>query len=335
MTDFLTGQMDYIFFCYGLAFIILAGVCVSLRKAEREKFPWHHLGLFGLTHGINEWLDLIALSFGDSGLFQSIRVLVMTLSFIFLMEFGRAGYARLSGAVPGRWIIVVPLALAASGYWLAGWNGLAVASRYFFGFFGGLLGAAALLRYVRTKKIEINSPLIAAAVCMALYAAAAGLIVPRIPYFLASLLNIETFLLWTGIPIQAIRGFLAVCIAIGIFSHSQFTRVGLSERKFHGRFSLLAPLPSILLMISILAAGWMATLYIDRFAHEKLTQTENQQIVALANYLKGQLKEPERAVRTLAGSPWIAPALLKGDAETVRQANVILDEYQAAPNVSV
>jgi diguanylate cyclase (GGDEF)-like protein/PAS domain S-box-containing protein len=335
MTDFLKGQMDYIFFCYGLAFIILAAVCVSLQKAEREKFPWHLLGLFGLIHGINEWLDMIALSFGDSGLFQSIRVLIMTFSFVFLMEFGRSGYARLRGAAPGRWIIVVPLALAAGGYWLAGWDGLAAASRYFLGFFGGLWGAAALLRYAGTKQIKISSPLIAAAAAMALYAAAAGLIVPRSPYFPASLLNTETFSLWAGVPIQAIRGFLAVCIAIGVFSHSQLTRRGLPGEKVHDRFSLLAPLPLIFLMLFILAAGWIVTLYIGHFAHGKLTQEANQHITALADHLGGQLKESERAVGTLAQSPWIAPALVNGDAEAIRRANVTLDQYRNALDVSV
>jgi diguanylate cyclase (GGDEF)-like protein len=335
MTDFLNGQMDYIIFCYGLSFIILAAVSVSLQKTEREKFPWHLLGLFGLIHGISEWLDMIALSLGDSGLFQSIRALVMTLSFIFLMEFGRAGYARLRGTAPGRWIIVVPLALAAGGYWLAGWNGLTAASRYFLGFFGGLWAAAALLRHAGTEQIKIRSPLVAAAAGMALYAATAGLIVPPIPYFPASMLNAETFLLWTGIPLQAIRGFLAVCIAIGFFSHSQLTRQSLPERKVHGRVPLLAPLPLTFLMIFILTLGWIATLYIDYFAREGLTRYANQHITALSDHLSSELKESERAVQTLAVSPWILPALLAGDAESIRRANVILDQYRDALDVSV
>ncbi|MFH1911227.1 MAG: hypothetical protein ABIK91_04310, partial [Pseudomonadota bacterium] len=141
-------------------------------------------------------------------------------------------------AAPGRWIIVVPLALAAGGYWLAGWNGLDAASRYFLGFFGGLLGAAALLRY-------------------------AGM-----------------------------------------------DRQGLPERKVHGRVPLLAPLPLIFLMIFILAAGWITTLYTDHFAHEVMMRDANQRIVALRDHLGDQLKESERAVHTLAGSPWIPPALL-------------------------
>jgi diguanylate cyclase (GGDEF)-like protein len=335
MADFLTGQRDYIFFCYGLAFIILAAVCVSLQKAEREKFPWHLLGFFGLTQGISEWLDLIALPFGDSALFQSIRVLIMTFSFFFLMEFGRTGVARLRGAAPGRWITVAALTLAAGGYWLAGLDGLAAASRYFPGFFGGLWAAAALLRYAGTGQTRLRSPLIAAATCMALYAAAAGLIVPRIPYFPASLLNTETFLHWAGVPVQAIQGLLAACVAVGVFSHAQLARRVLPGRPAPAHLSLFAPVPLVFLMIFILAVGWMATLYIDYFAREGLTRYANQHIRALSDRLSSELKESERAVQTLAGSPWISPALLAGDAESIRRANVILDQYRDALDVSV
>ncbi|MBU2027962.1 MAG: diguanylate cyclase, partial [Proteobacteria bacterium] len=102
-----------------------------------------------------------------------------------------------------------------------------------------------------------------------------------------------------------------------------------------GRFSLLTPLSLIFLMIFILAAGWMATLYIDHFARGRLAQDANQRITALADQLGRQLKESERAVHTLAGSPRMALALLAGDAETIRRANVILDQYRNALDVSV
>jgi hypothetical protein len=76
MADFFKENLDYIFFCYGLAFIILAAVCVSLQKTEREHLPWALLGLFGLTHGITEWAYLTAIQMGDSALFLAARCLL-------------------------------------------------------------------------------------------------------------------------------------------------------------------------------------------------------------------------------------------------------------------
>jgi hypothetical protein len=64
MTTFFQGQMDYIFFFYGLAFIGLGVVAYILSKEVHHRLPWIWLALFGFTHGANEWLDLVALVWG-------------------------------------------------------------------------------------------------------------------------------------------------------------------------------------------------------------------------------------------------------------------------------
>lgn len=64
MSTFFQGQLDYIFFFYGLAFIGLGVVCYILAKEVNQRLPWIWLALFGLTHGANEWLDLVALCWG-------------------------------------------------------------------------------------------------------------------------------------------------------------------------------------------------------------------------------------------------------------------------------
>ena len=65
MTTFFQGQLDYIFFFYGLAFIGLGVVAYILSKEANQRLPWGWLALFGFTHGANEWLDLVALVWGD------------------------------------------------------------------------------------------------------------------------------------------------------------------------------------------------------------------------------------------------------------------------------
>ena len=47
MREFFLGQMDYIFYIYGLAFILLFSVCSSLQKQYKARIPWNFLGLFG------------------------------------------------------------------------------------------------------------------------------------------------------------------------------------------------------------------------------------------------------------------------------------------------
>lgn len=50
MSIFFQGQMDYIFFFYGLACIGLGVVFYILSKEGNQRLPWGWLALFGLTH---------------------------------------------------------------------------------------------------------------------------------------------------------------------------------------------------------------------------------------------------------------------------------------------
>jgi len=69
------------------------------------------LGLFGVTHGLSEWLDLLALGLPSSFSLNMARVGLMVVSFVLLMEFARAGTLTLRGRAPGRWIIAAFLGL--------------------------------------------------------------------------------------------------------------------------------------------------------------------------------------------------------------------------------
>jgi hypothetical protein len=96
-------QMDYIFFVYGLAFILLGVVCTATGIRKVTTFPLKWLGLFGFSHGINEWLDMLVISQGDGTSFATARLLIMGISFAFLLEFGRTGLQSATGKSPGRW----------------------------------------------------------------------------------------------------------------------------------------------------------------------------------------------------------------------------------------
>ena len=68
-------QMDYIYFIYGLAFVLLGVVCTATGIRKVTSFPLTWLGLFGFSHGLNEWLDMLVISRGDSIVFAAIRLL--------------------------------------------------------------------------------------------------------------------------------------------------------------------------------------------------------------------------------------------------------------------
>src|SRR4030042_1954256 len=89
MGNWLQVQMDYLFFFCGLAFIGLGVVAYILAEEPEQRLPWGYLGLFALTQGINEWLDLLASCWPDGIWFAAGRWTILAASFFFLAEFGR------------------------------------------------------------------------------------------------------------------------------------------------------------------------------------------------------------------------------------------------------
>jgi PAS domain S-box-containing protein len=217
MADFLKSQLDYIFFFYGLAFLLLIPVCVFLRRRSYGHLAWFWLGWFAATHSANEWLDLLALNFGSGTVFDLARLALLIISFASLAEFGRHSIVTIRGHGPGHWVLALMVGLAALGG-LAGLAGLNAATRYILGLVGGL-GAAWALFLASKTSIPGARQLQTAALGMVGFALATGLVPNSAPFFPASVLNYESFLSVTGIPIQLIRGFLVlwVCTSLSFF----------------------------------------------------------------------------------------------------------------------
>jgi hypothetical protein len=73
MAEFFRGQIDFIYFVYGLGFILLLPICQYLHRRPGSSLPWTWLLLFGTAHGLMEWLDLVALSLGTDPVFDVVR----------------------------------------------------------------------------------------------------------------------------------------------------------------------------------------------------------------------------------------------------------------------
>ncbi len=220
MKEFLLLQMDFIFFIYGLAFILLFTFAAALYKEQRSRIPWHWLALFGLTHGLNEWADLLSLSFADNTLLPWARLVLMTVSFVFLLEFGRDSCARLKYFVVGRWVFIPLLLTAASLAALSGMSGFNAGVRYTFGLCGALAAAFVLYRF-SGQQAQGKGALKLAAAGFGLYAMVAGLVVPRACFFPASVFNHDFFLNVTCFPVQLFRAVIATVIAFAIGFYGQ------------------------------------------------------------------------------------------------------------------
>jgi len=123
----------------------MAALCLVLHARDRS-LPWGLLAAFGIIHGINEWLDMLAISLPDTPIFKGARLVIMAASFVALVEFGRRGISRDDRPILGRWLTPTLLGLAALGALSGDMNCIDATCRYALGFPGALMAAALLWR---------------------------------------------------------------------------------------------------------------------------------------------------------------------------------------------
>ncbi len=251
---FFKGQLDYIFFMYGLAFILLGFVCLMIRTQCSIRLL--NLGIFGLIHGINEWLDMIVISCGDSPGFSKLRLTVLILSFIFLFEFGRENIFK--GKL--RWLIIPFLALLGTGFLFRSYgldlNDMNVLSRYLLGFPGALLAALALFRHSTSSETRI--PLLTGSLAMLAYAFSSGILVSPANIFPSNMVNFNICQDYLHVPIQLIRGILACIMTVAIWNYAEHNRPVFSMKKYR-RENILFTLWGATVLFIVLILGWFLT----------------------------------------------------------------------------
>jgi len=218
MATFLSTQLDFILFFYGLAFLLLGTTCFSISRGERAGESWGVLGLFAVVHGVGEWLDLIALIIGDSPAFAVARIALMTGSFMLLMEFARRNAIRLGLKLQGRWLYPPLVLLVAFGGFRGGLTTAGDLARYAIGFVGALATSFTFVWDAKGLSGAARRFAIFTAMGFALYAVAAGAIVPAAPFWPADKFNYGWFVQLTGMPIQLVRGLLACWIAFSVWA---------------------------------------------------------------------------------------------------------------------
>jgi diguanylate cyclase (GGDEF)-like protein/PAS domain S-box-containing protein len=266
-------NMDYIYFVYGLSFILLA-TWTALLAGRNQPLPWRWLALFGLLHGLNEWLDLLALSLGDSPPFRVVRLTVLIISFLPLIEFGRRSLTRQGIKTLGWWVYLPLLVLVALGGG-GGISGLNAASRYALALPGGLLAGWVLWQAAGTAEGQPRLGLQLAASCMLLYSVAAGLVTPAAGFFPASWLNHDHFLAVTGMPIQLVRAGCALGIMTGMWLYER--RPDLNLKHQHWQYPTL--------VVALVMLGWLLTTWRGHLTEIEMREQLLRQAVKIAQNL--------------------------------------------------
>jgi diguanylate cyclase (GGDEF)-like protein len=325
MAAFLSTQLDFILLFYGLAFLLLGAVCLSISRGERGEESWGVLGLFAVAHGVGEWLDLTALIISDSPAFAVVRIALMTGSFLLLMEFARRNAVRFGLKLQGRWLYPPLLLLVVSGGFMSGLTTAGDLARYAIGFVGALATSLVFVRDARELSGAARRFAIFSAVGFALYAVAAGAIVPAAPFWPADRFNHDSLVQLTGIPIQLVRGLLACWIAFSIWAiwgHQLTLEVSSERYTAYLRRQFLWTLAA---MTAILVFGWIFTEFLGGMYKENVQQEARGDIDLLASRLAGETATVDGMVKALAGSPSMLPLLAGGSRQDEADAQSVLD----------
>jgi len=200
--SFIEHRFDYVFFVYGLSFLVLAHVSLLIAKASTGGPPWKRLAMFGALHGVLELMELLTQTVGDNEPFATLRAVILAASYVFLFEFGRGALVGRDGRDRGVYVLPILLLLSATGAWW-GLEGADVTIRWSLGLPSGLCAATVLYRESGNRSGA--GWLLPAAAGMGLYGLLTGLVTAAPPGFpLASLSN-DMLMGWTGVPVQLFR----------------------------------------------------------------------------------------------------------------------------------
>jgi len=325
MSTFFVNQLDFIFFFYGLAFILLGTTCLAIARSKSNGEAWAVLGGFALIHGVGEWLDLTALIVGDGLAFSVVRTMLMTISFLLLLDFARLEAIRLGLSLPERWIYVPLTMLVALVGLAAGVTAANVAARYAIAFPGALGAALTLAWAARTLPAGARYAHLSAALGLGLYAVAAGAIVPTAAFWPANSVNHAWFAALTGTPIQLIRGLLACWIAFSVWAIwvQQLARQLASAR--YTAFVRQQFTWTLVAMGTILISGWTLTEFLGGIYRQNVQEESRRDIDLLASRLAGDMATVDAMVKVLAGSPSVRPWFTDGSRPDHEAGQTFLD----------
>lgn len=301
MAAFLSGQLDFIYFCYGLAFLLLGTVSLTIARF-RQSGSWLILGLFGFAHGTFEWLDLVAYVTGDWPPFAVFRTALITLSYFLLLEFARQEAIDLGVRPPGCWLYIPLGAIVLVAGLVDGLSTAQALARYLLGFAGAVAASLVFACYAKDAGGG-RWPFLLAAIGFGLYAVAAGLIVPAASFWPASVLNEEWFAGSTGIPIQLVRGALAFLIVVSLLA-IRGQNLGLDGPTGEYAGYLPRQLVGTLVAITIvLASGWALTDHLGGMYERQAEAEASGELDLVAGRLGGETASVEGMVQVIAGAP--------------------------------
>ncbi|MBF0185057.1 MAG: response regulator [Magnetococcales bacterium] len=318
----LMQQIDYIYFVYGLAFVIVGVVCLVIPAEGKHPLSWRVLSLFGFSHGLGEWLELLDMALSDSSGVRLLCTVLYTISFLALAEFaihgGLRGLGR--GYYPGGSLLLLAASAAVSA--VVGWDYFMVVIRYLIALPACLLNGALLWRADPLLEERQQLWMRLSGLSMVAYGIAGGLIVNKAPFWPASVLHTEWFFHLTAMPVQLLRAAVALAMSVTLWrmASSRKTLSGLMQKQ--QRFARIFSYGFLLL----LSGGWLLTESLGGMSHDELKRDMRVTLDALVNRLHRELMGIDSGVAAIASMSQLMLNELPMGAEEQQEINYFLDQ---------
>ena len=257
LTAFLQANIIPIYFVYGLAHFVI-GVAVALETGRASQLRISRalpfLAAFELTHGINEWTEMLSMISKqiptvarEPEWAEIIKLGWLAVSFFFLFLFG-VRLLSLLATEPKPWLRLLPLVSFAVFFVGAAEMRLFLPPNSFetsgqlgdlwVGYSIGLPAAAvaclALLAqrraFVQENMPQFGRDLVGASLALAWYAILDQFVSVRTPYFLSSFVNQDVFLALTGVPVELARTGAIIVFAFFIIRTMRVFEVEYARR---------------------------------------------------------------------------------------------------------
>ncbi len=252
IVSFLNNQTDYLLFLHGMIWGLLAATAASHARHESRRMDWGWLAVFGFAMGLTQFWALIAPLWSPPQISVYAMLAVRGVAFAALIECARSSLARAGRAMPGRWIVLLFVAVASLGAW---WGSEALVD-YVLGV-PAACGMAVALIMISREHFRGRMVLRIAGVGFAIYGLTVALGVPGASWVPASFFNEGRIGAWLGIPYVTLRVVGALMCALPIARHLICAcPVLLSEAMSKGVASRFCWIVPVLMLIA--AIGWIA-----------------------------------------------------------------------------
>jgi len=332
MQTFFQSQLDYIYFLYGLSFVFLGLVCFLIKRQSKSNLPWLWLGWFGISHGLNEWSDLANNFILNQNWFLALRLLLLSLSFICLLEFSRRYFLNCKNFSLGKWIYWPILLAFCFIFYFYGFTELNIFIRYILGVSSSLLAGLVFLHFAYSNsgyKISFS----VGGISFFIYALS-QMVTSLGAKSLVGLSHQELFFSYFGFPIQLVRFFLAMLIALSIWIFfQQCIYEEFSEQKIFRKQSLVYQVGAIFFVTLIF--GWLITESFGKFSKEELIRNNDNIINILSGNLENLLNDGKNMANILSTSDVLVDYLENPNEDNLALTNKVLDRYATADNVSI